>query len=65
MIALALVARLVLGAVFLMSALTKVSAPGRFAEDVRQYRILPKPLSTVFAWSPAHNVEPRSSHGQR
>ena len=51
MIALALLARLVLAAVFLMSALTKLSAPGRFAEDLRQYRILPKPLSTVFAWS--------------
>ena len=43
--------RLILGAVFLMSALTKVTAPGRFAEDVRQYRILPGPLATVFAWS--------------
>ena len=51
MIALALLARLVLAAVFLMSALTKVSAPGRFAEDVRQYRILPRPLAAVFAWS--------------
>ena len=40
-----------MGAVFLMSALTKLSAPGRFAEDVRQYRILPRPLAAVFAWS--------------
>ncbi len=48
---LAVLVRLILGAVFLMSALTKVSAPGRFAEDVRQYRILPGSLSTVFAWS--------------
>ena len=47
----AILLRLALGAVFLMSALTKLSTPSRFAEDVRQYRILPKPVSTVFAWS--------------
>ena len=65
MIALALVARLVLVAVFLMSALTKLSAPGRFADDVRQYRILPKLLSTAFAWSPPPDLDRRPSHGQR
>ena len=46
----ALFARLLLGAVFLMSGLTKLAAPRQFAIDVRQYRILPATLSDAVAY---------------
>ncbi|MBM3934463.1 MAG: DoxX family membrane protein [SAR202 cluster bacterium] len=37
--------------VFLLSAAGKVFAPRRFATDVRNYRILPAPAATAFAWA--------------
>ena len=51
MAALLLSARLVLGAVFLMSSLPKLAAPRRFAADILNYRILPRPLALPYAWS--------------
>ena len=44
-------ARLVLGGVFLLSATTKIVAPGQFVQDVQNYRILPRPIATGFAWT--------------
>ena len=43
--------RILVGAVFLMSGLTKLAAPRQFASDVRQYRIVPTPLSDAFAYT--------------
>lgn len=40
-----LIARLILGAVFLMSAVPKLAAPRQFANDVQQYGMLPRPLA--------------------
>ena len=48
--------RILVGAVFLMSGLTKLAAPRQFASDVRQYRIVPTPLSDAFAY-------PKSTEG--
>ena len=42
--------RIFLGAVFLMSGLTKAVAPTQFARDLRGYRLLPAPASNVLAW---------------
>ena len=50
MTALAVSARLVLGTVFLLSAITKLASPGQFAKDVRSYRVIPELLATPFAW---------------
>ena len=46
-----LVIRLILGAVFLMSAVPKLAAPRRFASDVQQYGILPRPLASAFGYA--------------
>lgn len=40
--------RLCLGAVFLISAATKLAAPRQFARDVQQYGILPRPIASAF-----------------
>ena len=48
---LALLVRIALGTIFLMSALTKLASPGQFAGDVREYRLLPQPLATAFGWA--------------
>lgn len=48
---LVLVARLILGAVFLMSAVPKLAAPRQFASDVQQYGILPRPLASAFGYA--------------
>ena len=45
-----LLARLFLGAVFVMSAVPKLVSPGQFAKDVRSYGILRGPLAIAFAW---------------
>ncbi len=37
--------RLALGAIFLMSTVPKMAAPRRFAKDVHQYKLLPRPLA--------------------
>lgn len=37
-----LAARLILAGVFLMSAIPKLASPRQFAEDVQQYRMLPR-----------------------
>lgn len=50
MIALVLSARLILGAVFLMSAIAKLVGPRQFAKDVQQYRMLPRPLASAFGY---------------
>ncbi|MDE2718615.1 MAG: DoxX family membrane protein [Chloroflexota bacterium] len=44
-------ASLILGAVFLMSAVPKLAAPRRFANDVQQYRLLPRPLASAFGYA--------------
>jgi uncharacterized membrane protein YphA (DoxX/SURF4 family) len=44
-----LVARLVLGAVFALAALAKITAPGLFREDVAAYHLLPPALVGPFA----------------
>jgi uncharacterized membrane protein YphA (DoxX/SURF4 family) len=44
-----LAARLIVGAIFLIAALTKVGAPGDFANAVRAYHILPSALVLPFA----------------
>ena len=49
MTALVVSARLVLGTVFLLSAITKLASPGQFAKDVQSYRI-PGFAATPFAW---------------
>ncbi len=41
--------RVLLGAVFLMSAASKVPAPNEFVENVRKYRILPRRVATAYA----------------
>lgn len=46
-----LAASLILGAVFLMSAVPKLAAPRRFANDVQQYGILPRPLASAFGYA--------------
>ncbi len=46
-----LVVRLILGAVFLMSAVPKLVEPRQFAGDVQQYRILPRPLASAFGYA--------------
>ena len=46
-----MLSRLLLGAVFLMSAVTKLASPGQFARDVESYRILRGASVTVFAWT--------------
>ena len=42
--------RLFLGAVFLISAASKLGAPRQFAHDVQQYRLLPRPLASAFGY---------------
>ena len=44
-------ARLILGAVFLMSATPKLVAPRRFANDVQQYGILPRRPYPSTSWN--------------
>ena len=46
-----LAVRLILGAVFLMSAVPKLAAPRQFARDVQQYRLLPRPLASAFGYA--------------
>ena len=46
-----LAVRLILGAVFLMSAVPKLAAPRQFANDVQQYRMLPRPLASAFGYA--------------
>ena len=46
-----LAARLILGAIFLMSATPKLVAPRQFANDVQQYRLLPHPLASAFGYA--------------
>ena len=43
------VARLVVGAVFLMSSLTKLAGPREFVSNVQSYRVLPRPMATAYA----------------
>lgn len=47
----ALFVRLILGAIFLMSAVPKFAAPRQFASDVQQYGILPRPLASAFGYA--------------
>lgn len=47
---LVLSARLLVGAVFLMSSLTKVVAPGAFVLNVLNYRILPSRLARAYGY---------------
>ena len=49
MVWLVLIARLILGAVFLMSSVTKLAAPREFVANAQKYRILPHPLTTAYA----------------
>ena len=42
--------RLALGSIFLMSAIPKMAAPRQFANDVHQYRLLPRPLGSAFGY---------------
>jgi len=51
MIVALLLARLLLGAIFLMSAVPKLAAPSQFANDVQQYSILPRPLAAAFGYA--------------
>ncbi len=51
MIVLALLARVLLGAIFLMSAFAKLAAPRSFARDVRGYHFLPGPLADAFGYA--------------
>ena len=46
-----LAARLILAGVFLMSAIPKLASPRQFAEDVQQYRMLPRPLASAFGYA--------------
>jgi len=46
---LTLVARLLLGLVFALSAVTKITAPGAFRDGVAAYHLLPRDLITPFA----------------
>ena len=46
-----LAAHLILGAIFLMSAVPKLAAPRQFAQDVQQYGILPRPLASAFGYA--------------
>lgn len=46
-----LAACLILGAVFLMSAVPKLASPRQFASDVQQYGILPRPLASAFGYA--------------
>lgn len=46
-----LVIQFLLGGIFLISSLTKIAAPGRFATNVKQYRVLPGPLATAFGYA--------------
>jgi len=46
---LTLVARLLLGLVFALSAITKITAPGAFHDSVAAYHLLPHSLITPFA----------------
>lgn len=46
-----LAVRLILGAVFLMSAVPKLAAPRQFANDVQHYRMLPRPLASAFGYA--------------
>ncbi len=43
--------RLVLATVFLMSAVTKLTQPGAFVRNVRQYNMLPDKGATIYGWS--------------
>ena len=45
-----LLMRLILGGVFLMSALTKLSAPSEFVANVRNYHVLPNRLAVGYAY---------------
>ena len=45
-----LILRLVLGTVFLMSAAAKLAAPRQFVADVKEYRLLPRPLASAFGY---------------
>ncbi len=42
--------RIFLATVFLMSGLTKLAVPGQFVKDVHNYRMIPGPIATAFAW---------------
>ncbi len=42
--------RLARGATFLMSAIPKMAAPRQFANDVQQYKLLPRPLGSGFGY---------------
>ncbi len=46
---LTLVSRLLLGLVFALSAITKITAPGAFRDSVAAYQLLPRDLITPFA----------------
>ena len=48
---LVLIVCLILGAIFLMSAVPKLAAPRQFASDVQQYGILPRPLASAFGYA--------------
>jgi uncharacterized membrane protein YphA (DoxX/SURF4 family) len=45
-----LVLRLVLGLIFLVSALAKLRDPAAFVRGVLDYRVLPRPLAQVYGW---------------
>ena len=45
-----LVARLIVGGIFLLAAIDKVQAPAAFADGVRAYHLLPAGLVTPFAY---------------
>ena len=47
---LVLLVQLFLGAVFLISAIPKILSPNKTARDVRNYRLLPVPVSNVTGW---------------
>lgn len=51
MVVAALCARVFLGTVFLMSALTKLAAPREFVHVVERYRILPPSMVAFVAWT--------------
>ncbi|MFA6391261.1 MAG: MauE/DoxX family redox-associated membrane protein [Patescibacteria group bacterium] len=46
-----LVFRILLGAVFIMSAMSKIPAPDEFMATVRQYNVLPDPLETWYGYA--------------
>ena len=48
---LVLFVRLIVGAIFLMSAISKLAVPRQFAKDVQRYRLLPHPLASTFGYA--------------